>query len=214
MNHVPVGSGIRALHVRTGVPALCARVTSWLGDHSVQHVACDDAFQAVAYLLRHPENMPDIVLVGLDWLADDDFSLFAFLHDTWPSAAVVTYVNESLRRTPAPHPSTIDCQSPTELASVLANSPAAILGAAQSARLTEGETPRVEASASQPEPPDMREPPRLASVPELPPLRAGAAANPADNSRGVRRTPLRSVSRPADLLTPDELAALLKKDFR
>lgn len=214
MNHVPVGSGIRALHVRTGAPGLCARVTGWLAAHSVQADSCDDAFETVAYLIRRPEFMPDIVLVGLDWLNDSDLRLLNFLHETWPSAAVVTYAQELLRRDGTPRFVSIECRSPGGLADVLDNPPAAILVAAQAARTQNGEWQRELATVTPMEPPAISAAPSAPATPELPPLRSSNLNESTDNARARRASSIRTIPRAADLLTAEELAALLQKDFR
>lgn len=211
-NQAPVGSGIRALHVRTGAPALGVRVANWFSDHNVEATSCDDAFDAVAHLIRHPDDMPDLVLIGLDWLADVDFTLLAYIHDTWPSAAVITYVQETLRRITEPESPVFVCRTPEELSGLLCNPPAALLCAVQAAR-----NPGIELHAAPTaplEPPPPTSPPDVPHAPELPPLRASAPRGSADNAQPARLLTLRTVTRPADLLTPEELAALLKQDFR
>jgi hypothetical protein len=211
-NQVPVGSGIRALHVRTGAPALSARVANWFSDHNVQATSCDDAFDAVTHLIQHPDAIPDLVLIGLDWLTDDDFTLLAYIHDTWPAAAVITYVQESLHRSAEPQTPTVVCQSPEELSVLLSNPPAAVLGAVQAARLRD---PDLRTPPAAPlEKPSILQAPDVPRAPELPPLRAATERGSTDNAHSARHSPLRTVTRPADLLTPEELAALLKQDFR
>ncbi len=81
------------MHLRTSQDADAQAVERWLSQHDLHSNVCRDAFELCARALRQPEIMPDLVLVGLDWLSPDDLAVCDHVSDTWPAAVVVGYTH-------------------------------------------------------------------------------------------------------------------------
>lgn len=91
-------SGI-AIHLRTGHDADAQTVERWLAQHHWQCIPCADAFELCTRALRQPELIPDLVLLGLDWLPPDEQAVSGHIADTWPAAIIVAYSHDA--RVPA-----------------------------------------------------------------------------------------------------------------
>jgi hypothetical protein len=87
-----------AIHVRTGQRASAEMVDTWLTRSGVSAAGFDDVYAACVYLLRHYAAIPDLALVGADWLGDDELSIVAYIRQTWPRTAIVVYGGQ--RETP------------------------------------------------------------------------------------------------------------------
>jgi len=116
----------RAVHIRTGQPAAAEAIDAWLSDHDVEVLACADVYEACVHLLREYHNVPEMVVIGTDWLAPDELAIVRYARETWPRAAIVVY---GAGASPAPEasPLTIACGSDAALRTVLADSPAQLL---------------------------------------------------------------------------------------
>ena len=64
---------------------------AWLTRHKVAVTAHDDAYAACVHLLTRYSQIPELALVGTDWLPADEFELAAFIRHTWPRTLIVLY---------------------------------------------------------------------------------------------------------------------------
>jgi hypothetical protein len=87
-----------AIHIRTGQRALADTLDQWLARHDVTTRGFDDVYAACVHLLQQYEQIPDLALVGTDWLAPDELSIIAYVRQTWPRTGVVVYGGQ--RETP------------------------------------------------------------------------------------------------------------------
>jgi len=205
----------KAIHLRTGDRATDEAITSWLERHGVESVGCADPFEACCLALRQPELAPDLILIGVDWLAPDELGVHEYLHQTWPAAAVVLYSSGPAGAILAGGPATIVHRSAESLQRMLAGPPEALLTA-----LRDAARPAADSAAWRPQP-------------TLPPDTASSAGDPADAAPGAAvacgaGAPAAAVPRPAPdgeqtqaaprtplaqtILTREELAALLADD--
>ena len=83
-----------AIHLRTGQRARVEAVDTWLARHEVPVAAFDDAYDACVHLLLHCADIPDLAVVGVDWLTPDEFQILAYIRQTWPHAVIVVYGGE------------------------------------------------------------------------------------------------------------------------
>jgi hypothetical protein len=81
----------RALHIRTGQRAAADALDAWLVQHQVESVPFGDVYEACVHLLQNYERVPDVVLVGADWLSDDELNIVRYVRQTWSGAAIIIY---------------------------------------------------------------------------------------------------------------------------
>lgn len=79
------------LHIRTGDPGLADAIDAWLRASAVEPVICVDAYEACVHLLKRAEDVPELVFVGVDWLAPDEQEVIRYVRDTWPAVGMVVY---------------------------------------------------------------------------------------------------------------------------
>lgn len=188
-----------AIHVRTGQRASVEAVDAWLAQHGVETVAFDDPYDACVHLLRQYEQIPDLALIGTDWLAEDEANIIAYVRQTWSRAVVVVY--GATQETPRFDvlPLTRTCRGEAALRRILAEPPADLVRRmyAQVAPLRLAPSPPAVARA----------------------VAADAPAGRLPNKEGPDKTPRTSPERlglnlsatepPRCILTAEELAALL-----
>ncbi len=80
-----------AAHLQTGEPAAMTEVDQWLRNHGVRTVNWPDAFAACTHLLIHANEVPDLVLIGLEWLPTDEVDIARYIRETWPGVGMVLY---------------------------------------------------------------------------------------------------------------------------
>lgn len=116
-----------AIHVRTGQRGAVEAIDAWLSRHQVAVVPLGDAYQACVYLLKHYQRIPDLALIGADWLADDEIDIISYLRHTWPRTGVLVY--GSSPQTPLCEllPLTRTCRGEAALRELLACTPAELL---------------------------------------------------------------------------------------
>ncbi|MBI5865754.1 MAG: hypothetical protein HZB38_14845 [Planctomycetes bacterium] len=178
---IPAGSGMRVFHVRTGECTLTARVAAWVAAHVASCAEANDPYAACAHLLTRPDDVPDLILVGLDWLAEDEIALLGYLRETWPGAVLVGYSQAPTRCIAVHDPLTRFVQTSDELDGMLAKTPAEFARAcrrAVSAESNAAETPDPFEGLSV-------EMPALIAI-ELPPLRRRSAGSHADEPSQAR----------------------------
>lgn len=174
-----VDQPLTVLHLATADHASTAQVDAWLQRYSTSVSRCSDVFDACLNLIRSPEHVPDLVLLGADYLLTDELNIFDYLRETWPSAIVVVYGDaERCARLTAGRDT--DVYTPPRAALDLAQSPAALLEQARQA-LRGGESARLKVRPTE------------------------VAVDPTPQANGIR---LRSGESSA-ILTREELAALL-----
>ncbi|MEW6252779.1 MAG: hypothetical protein AB1716_19255, partial [Planctomycetota bacterium] len=80
-----------AMHVRAGQRSACEALDAWLTRAGVDVLGFDDVYAACVHLLRGYERVPDLALVGVDWLDADELRIVTFIRQTWPHAGIVVY---------------------------------------------------------------------------------------------------------------------------
>ena len=80
-----------AIHIRTGQRAHVEAVDAWLLEHQVPVTAFADAYGACVHLLLRYSEVPELAVVGLDWLTSDEMNIVAYIRQTWPQTAIVIY---------------------------------------------------------------------------------------------------------------------------
>lgn len=191
-----------AIHVRTGQRAVSAAIDDWLARNAVAVTGFADVYDACLYLLRQYERIPDLALLGADWLADDELPLIAYLRQTWPRTVMVVYGGATAPVRVDLLPLTVTVYGPAALDTLLADTPADLVGRHLSERPSgvEQRTP----PAGSPHRP-------VPNGPRLPVLGldsvCGAAA-PGDSPSDLE---LPRFEWPRSILTAEELAALLDR---
>lgn len=175
----------RAIHVRTGQRAAVEAVDAWLAGHGVDVVGLPDVYAACVHILQHYADVPDLVLLGADWLAEDEFALLTYVRQTWPRAGVIVYGSPAGTPLLDILPLMRTCRTEAALRALLAEPPAAVLDALfEQAAALAAPLPAPEAPA------------------------APAPARPDVRAEGARRAEP-GPAPPRALLSPAELAALL-----
>jgi hypothetical protein len=197
----------RAIHVRTGQRAAVDAVDAWLKRHDTEVVSFDDVYAACVHLLQAYERVPDLALIGSDWLGEDEYNIVTYMRQTWPRVGIVVY-GES-RSTPVFDmlPMTQSCRMEDALRRLIAEPPAVLL---EQLRTRASELAATPATTTQPA--DLRR--------EDPSAPAASREAPRDN--GQRRSeqpgqeatkPVHREARAAEFqrspLTAEELSALL-----
>ncbi len=117
----------RAVHIRTGQRAAAEALDGWLAQHAVEVVGLPDVYDGCVYLLRNYATVPDLVLIGVDWLAEDEFALVRYVRETWPRAGVVIYGSSAATPSFDWAAWTYTCRSDAALREMIAEPPAALL---------------------------------------------------------------------------------------
>jgi hypothetical protein len=186
-----------AIHIRTGQKSVVKRVDDWLAAHDVGCVTFDDVYGACVYLLRHYDRIPDLVLVGADWLARDEYNIVSYVRQTWPRVGVVVYGSAGSTPLFDLLPLMIACDSAAALEQLLAESPGAVVR-----RMLASVSPGELAAASG-APPAPQQP---LGVGPLPPPRGAVEESAAPASSELRVAPTEP---PRSILSAEELSALL-----
>jgi hypothetical protein len=192
-------------------------IDAWLTDHEVEAFACADVYEACVHLLREYENVPDLVLMGADWLAEDELGIVRYVRETWPQAVMVLYGAAA----PAGLdllPLTLTCRTDAGLQELLAKPPAQVVRQLRARATPRSPAAPLPAVAAAPAGPSVVEPPRLRPLKNEPPLPPGSAptsrpaASPADPDLSASLgggLKLTAADPPRSILTAEELAALL-----
>ncbi len=196
----------KAIHIRTGQRRAADALDDWLDSHNVALVPLNDVYEAAVLLLHKYDDIPDVALVGAEWLASDEFNIITYLRQTWPQVGIVVYGGTSGTPLFDMLPMTCTCRSDAELQRIMADTPAALL-----ARL------RGAADGAAPVPTSLSHRDATAPTIETDKPAARDAAPPTDRVPGAPTgaTPHREDvpvdAPPRAVLTPDELAALLER---
>lgn len=192
-------------------------IETWLERHGVEVAPCADAFEACTFALTRRQPVPDLVVVGFDWLAVDERRVVEHLHEAWPTAVVVVHGNLHAIADFRGGSSMLVLRRPGDLQRMLAESPDALLERVGNAGQSDPPSPRawrpnpeladVSSGSETPSPADANpldghdKEPLAAAVP--PPC---AGLRSPDDSAEIRLTA------PHTILTREELAALLGND--
>ncbi len=117
-----------AIHICTGQRATGRAVEAWLAEYGVETVRFDDVYEACAYLLKHYDRVPDLVLVGIDWLAPSEFNIVPYIRQTWPRVGMVVYGATTNAPLFDALPYVLTCSSAAALRSILGRSPNDLAG--------------------------------------------------------------------------------------
>ena len=188
----------RVIHLCTGDRTADGAIAAWLERHGLDVAACADAYDACTVALTQPEPTPDLAFIGADWLAPDELAIIHYFRQTWPGLPLVVY--GSTPATTGFQDSTLMlvCRSAGALRNMLAEPPDALLERflnaprSRSAHDCDWQS-RAQGSRSSGQ-------------------RVGS-----DERRGARLAPeglgpdclAVELNSPSDVLTPEELAALL-----
>jgi len=118
-----------ALHIRTGQRASAVALDAWLSRHEVAVVGVEDVYEACVYLLKNYEQVADLVLIGVDGLAEDEAAIIGRVRDTWPRAGIVIYGRPGAFPVPCVAPPLQVCCTTEALDRVLSQTPAQLLDA-------------------------------------------------------------------------------------
>ncbi len=116
-----------AIHIRTGQQPSVELVDAWLERHAIPVSVFGDVYQACVHLLRYQDRPADLVLVGADWLVDDELDIVPYFRQTWPQAGLVVYGESRESLPPAGLPRTIICCGVTALRRLLTAGPSELL---------------------------------------------------------------------------------------
>lgn len=117
----------RAIHICTGQRAAAEALDAWLAQHKVEVVGLPDVYDGCVYLLKNYESVPDLVFIGADWLAEDEFAIVRYVRETWPRAAVVVYGSSAATPSFDWAPWTHTCRTEAALRKLVGQPPAALL---------------------------------------------------------------------------------------
>ncbi len=184
-------------------------IERWLTNHDVDTTTFDDVYEACVYLLTRFEQVPQLAIVGADWLAPGEFSIIRYIRETWPRVGVLVYGGGS----DAPGfdfaPMILTCRTPAALDTLVENGPTNVLHRITGEATAIAARPRVEPDA----PPAGNQ---VSDLPELrPPARDTQAAPPQhrdedDDDAPAPKSPDRSrAAPPRAILSAEELSALL-----
>lgn len=191
----------RAIHLRTGERGTDQAIASWLRRHGVEVIDCADAYEACTFALLHGEQRPDLALIGVDWLAPAEFAIVTYFRETWPGLRIVVHGEACLTAALHAAAPTVTCVSAGELRRFLEDSPDALMtwsfAADRSRSLVDDWRP----CPTDPTPHGQHS--GDASESPVGGLNPGVTPRDASNE---------GVSMPRDILTKDELAALLEDD--
>jgi len=200
-----------AIHIRTGQRADVQAVDDWLAHHAVEVVGLGDVYEACVHLLKNYEQIPELALIGVDWLAAGDLNIVAYVRQTWSRTGIVVYGDGAEMPRLDLLPLSLACRGAVALRKLLTETPADLsrrLSAdiAPVSIVAEPRTPRaphIPAGANVfPAPrPAARESPELADD-----RAAGASPDKASEESGLR---LADSAPPRAILTSEELSALL-----
>jgi hypothetical protein len=120
---IPVFEVRSAIHVRTGECAVVEALDHWLARHHVDVIPFADVYDACVHLIKDCEHIPDLALIGADWLADDEFNIVTYIRQTWPRTGIVVY--GGARETPLVDllPMMLTCRTEAALQQLLAGTP-------------------------------------------------------------------------------------------
>ncbi len=196
----------QALHIRTGQRATVEALDAWLADHAVAVVPVADVYAACVHLLQRYDQVPELVLLGADWLSASELGILRYVRETWPRAAIIVYGAARDWSACELAPLTMVCQGAPELQRLIAQTPAEVV------RRIHGEpVPLAASNASGPAAVSAV----VAPCPDRPVAVAGETglldySAPAE-SGALEGAPAAGGAAPRALLTAEELAALLDR---
>lgn len=117
-----------AVHLRAGDTVAADDIDRWLRAYGVEATVFGDAFDACVFLLEHAEHVPDLILVGTDWLPADERQILDYLADTWPGAGFLLYGNGGMPISMPANSAAFVCRGQAALRAMLDESPDALWG--------------------------------------------------------------------------------------
>jgi hypothetical protein len=188
----------RVIHLCTGDRAIDGAIAGWLDRHGVDVVACADPYEACAFALTQPDPMPDLAFIGADWLAPDETAIIHYFRQVWPGLALVIYGSTPATSAFQDSMLTFVCRSASALRRVLEDHPDHLLE-----RFPDASRPRAAHDGG------LRQSTGFAGNPvgeEQTPSTLPAPPGLGPDSLAVE------LNSPSEILTPEELAALLDDD--
>lgn len=184
-----------SIHICAGDRTAEASVDLWLERGGFRVLRFEDPYSACAYLVTNQDDPPDLVVVGANWLTEDELAIIDYVEQSWPGVAQVVYGfphDANLQAVPS---CTVICRSNAQLRELLERSPTEV--ASDSSK--PGRHATIEGNGNRPNEDEPQ----------------GAARAPAEQTGdpSVRIPPLAEPSRETIdemELTREELAALLE----
>jgi len=203
--------------VRTGERGTDSAIAAWLERHGVEVAACSDAFEACTIALKKTGEAPDVAFVGSDWLPADEHVILDYFDEIWPDLITVVYGRVPAAIASREGPRTLVCSSAQALRRILDDAPDALLQGLRAITETQpgiegdrpvppGPTPGQGQGGHAPMTAIARGETRVEG-------QEGRPASPARESALQRGGPRPSGPAPRNVLTDEELAALLEDDL-
>ncbi len=120
-------SALTAIHVRTGQRASADVLEAWLARGGVEVLSFDDVYAACIHLLRCYERIPDLALVGTDWLGADELRIVTYIRQTWPQAGIIVYAANADAPDVQLVPLTLSCRGEQAVATLCRTPPEEVL---------------------------------------------------------------------------------------
>jgi hypothetical protein len=206
----------KAIHLRTGDRATDGAIAGWLERYGVDVVDCGDAFEACTLTLTQPEPSPDLALIGADWLAPDELAIISYFRETWPGVVIVVYGSAAATAGFEESPLALVCRSPDAVRRVLSEAPGTLLE--RSFEALRMQTPQDDGWRPRPVAPPADErhlhdkSMRMSRLMIEDAEHVAAELEPDDAKHDAEPPADDRAPAPAEILTPEELAALLNDD--
>ncbi len=118
-----MAGALSALHIVGGDASSAQRIDRWLGDNGVAVERCGDVYRACVRLLRGPALVPELVVIGIDWLSPAQREICGYVRETWPASVQLRYGHEAAPQRPDALPLSYYCRVPDGLATLVAARP-------------------------------------------------------------------------------------------
>jgi hypothetical protein len=209
---------LSAIHLRTADRGTDGAIAAWLRDHGVSVVSCADPFEACVVALTQSTPAPDLAFVGVEWLAHDELAIIGYLRQTWPELTIVLYGSAPALAGFQASPLGVACRTSAALKRMLAESPENFLAEFETARrsraaLGDAWRPRPQLAPPNEQPsraPDEGLPRPTIETRDVDLLAAELAPRVGGPDAAPPTAPPTSPAH--EILTPEELAALLEDD--
>ncbi len=112
-----------SIHICAGDRTAEASVDLWLERGGFRVLRFEDPYSACAYLVTNQDDPPDLVVVGANWLTEDELAIIAYVEQSWPGVAQVVYGfphDANLQGVPS---RAVICRSNAQLRELLERSP-------------------------------------------------------------------------------------------
>ncbi len=115
-----------SIHICAGDRTAEASVDLWLERGGFRVVRFEDVYSACAYLVTNQDDPPDLVVVGANWLTEDELAIIGYVEQSWPGVAQAVYGfphDANLQGVPS---RAVICRSNAQLRELLERSPSEV----------------------------------------------------------------------------------------